>query len=56
MKRIVWLWVLLCAVLSSDAAGFKLPPTKDGEPRNIIFILTDDHRFDAMGFVGHPFL
>ena len=56
MKRIVWLWALLCAVLSSDAAGFKLPPAKDGEPRNIIFILTDDHRFDAMGFVGHPFL
>jgi N-acetylglucosamine-6-sulfatase len=25
-------------------------------PRNIIFILTDDHRFDAMGFMGHPFL
>ena len=23
---------------------------------NIIFILTDDHRFDAMGFMGHPFL
>jgi len=25
-------------------------------PRNIVFILTDDHRFDAMGFMGHPFL
>jgi len=23
---------------------------------NIIFILTDDHRFDAMGFMGHPYL
>jgi len=23
---------------------------------NIIFILTDDHRYDAMGFMGHPFL
>jgi N-acetylglucosamine-6-sulfatase len=23
---------------------------------NIIFVLTDDHRFDAMGFMGHPFL
>lgn len=23
---------------------------------NIIFILTDDHRFDAMGFMDHPFL
>src|SRR5688572_21770480 len=25
-------------------------------PRNIVFILTDDHRFDAMGFMRHPFL
>jgi N-acetylglucosamine-6-sulfatase len=25
-------------------------------PRNIIFILADDHRYDAMGFLGHPFL
>lgn len=25
-------------------------------PRNIVFILTDDHRHDAMGFMGHPFL
>ncbi|MDO8541955.1 MAG: sulfatase [Opitutaceae bacterium] len=26
------------------------------KPRNIVFILADDHRFDAMGFMGHPFL
>jgi N-acetylglucosamine-6-sulfatase len=26
------------------------------KPRNVIFILTDDHRYDAMGFMGHPFL
>ncbi|MGH8019039.1 MAG: sulfatase family protein, partial [Opitutaceae bacterium] len=25
-------------------------------PRNIVFILTDDHRYDAMGFMGHPCL
>jgi N-acetylglucosamine-6-sulfatase len=25
-------------------------------PRNIVLILTDDHRFDAAGFMGHPFL
>lgn len=23
-------------------------------PRNVVFILSDDHRFDAMGFMGHP--
>jgi len=24
--------------------------------RNIVFILVDDHRYDAMGFLGHPFV
>jgi len=23
---------------------------------NFLFVLTDDQRFDAMGFMGHPFL
>ena len=23
-------------------------------PRNVVFILSDDHRWDAMGFMGHP--
>lgn len=27
----------------------------DSKPRNVIFILSDDHRFDAMSFMGHPF-
>ena len=30
-------------------------PQKSGQP-NIIFILADDHRYDAMSFMGHPFL
>lgn len=25
------------------------------KPRNVVFILTDDHRFDAMSFMGHQF-
>lgn len=33
------------------------PPAREGvKPRNVVFILTDDHRYDAMGFAGHPFL
>ena len=28
----------------------------EAQPRNIVFILTDDHRYDAMGFMAHPFL
>ena len=27
-----------------------------GKSPNILVILTDDHRYDAMGFLGHPFL
>ena len=26
------------------------------KPRNVVFILTDDHRYDAMSFMKHPFL
>ena len=24
--------------------------------RNLVFILSDDHRYDAMGVLGHPWL
>lgn len=29
---------------------------KHHQPPNIIFLLTDDHRFDAMGYAGNPFI
>ena len=44
---------------SQCAAADNLPPAgkRDGvKPRNVVFILTDDHRYDAMGFMKHPFL
>ncbi len=28
----------------------------DTTPRNVVFILVDDHRFDAMSYMGHPFV
>ena len=31
----------------------KIPGAK---PRNVVVILVDDQRYDAMGFLGHPFL
>lgn len=43
----------------AGAAGAELPAvgTRPGvKPRNVVFILTDDHRYDAMGFMGHAFL
>jgi N-acetylglucosamine-6-sulfatase len=44
---------VLTAAVSVVPRVFCAPATT---PRNIVFILTDDHRFDAMGFMGHPFL
>ena len=26
------------------------------KPRNVVLIVADDHRYDALGFMGHPFL
>src|SRR5210317_1677149 len=45
----------ICCVLTG--CNQKVSIQQDGSnPPNIIFFLTDDHRFDAMGFMGHPFL
>jgi len=42
----------IIAVLGSwPGARAETPP-----PRDILLILTDDHRYDALGFQGHPFL
>jgi len=32
-----------------------IEPTKiaGSKPRNVVFILSDDHRYDAMSFMGH---
>ncbi|MEJ6571554.1 MAG: sulfatase [Akkermansiaceae bacterium] len=33
-----------------------VPKTIEGsKPRNVVFILSDDHRYDAMSFLGHQF-
>lgn len=49
---------LLLGMIASQALGAetKLPHIDGMRPRNIVFILTDDHRADAMGFLGHPVL
>ncbi len=36
----------------SEVVSVKTPGKK---PRNVVFILSDDHRYDAMSFMGHQF-
>ena len=56
---------LLILTLSSAAVSLQaatdpfpseiVPPRVDGaRVRRVVFILADDHRFDAMSFLGHP--
>ena len=45
-------------ILSGDVVPVpkKVKPQKiiGATPRNVVFILSDDHRYDAMSFMGHP--
>ncbi len=50
-------FTLLCSSLcvtqaQSNKQDLKLERIANTKPRNVIFILTDDHRFDFMGFTG----
>jgi N-acetylglucosamine-6-sulfatase len=61
MMRLIFLCCFLFVSTASFAAlsANDLPQIEKREgvkPRNVVFILTDDHRYDAMGFAGHPFL
>ena len=48
---------LFVSTFAQNSASLRLPKIANAKPRNIIFILTDDHRYDAMGFLqGQKFL
>ena len=59
MKTFILSLFLLCAL--SARAVVPVPdhvtPEKisGAKPRNVVFILSDDHRYDAMSFMGHQF-
>ena len=56
-------WILVALVFSTTVHADIIPvpntviPTRveGAHPRNVVFILSDDHRYDAMSFMGHPF-
>ena len=44
-------------LLTSMTAGALATQAQSGKRRNVIFILSDDHRYDAMGFMkAQPWL
>lgn len=46
------LCTLTHAQKQKDAKGLRLNKLQSIKPRNVVFILTDDHRYDFMGFTG----
>jgi len=49
--------IAMASGLTASAAEVQpLEKHSQARPRNIVFVLADDHRYDAMGFLGHPFL
>ncbi|MFC2076649.1 sulfatase-like hydrolase/transferase [candidate division KSB1 bacterium] len=42
------------AIAAPFIAGCSKTTVNAGKRRNIVFILSDDHRYDAMSFMGHP--
>ncbi|MEW4571347.1 sulfatase [Tautonia sp. JC769] len=53
---IVFLCLTGVAQARQEGPNLELPRIDGAKPRNVVFILADDHRFDAMGFLGHPFV
>lgn len=65
LRSVRFLCLFPLAIFSASALdnGKKRPPLElpslpgADKPRNVIFILSDDHRYDFMGFMGHvPYL
>ena len=51
MAIIVLLGVNGLSIASTNSGIDPIKPKKK-QPRNVVFILTDDHRYDYMGFTG----
>ncbi|MCA9005492.1 MAG: sulfatase, partial [Planctomycetaceae bacterium] len=57
MRLISLMCLLFCVLLSPvSAADLKLEKIPGAKPKNVVFILADDHRYDVMGFLGHPWV
>lgn len=66
MRHLSTSFLIVAAMLTFPSPGaafgednrqnLELKRIEGASPRNIIFVLADDHRYDAIGFLDHPFL
>jgi N-acetylglucosamine-6-sulfatase len=56
--RARWLWAagIVAWIVFSGAGPSAAEPLTNSPQPNIVFILSDDHRWDHLGGLGHPFL
>ena len=60
LSHAIVMLVPLFVLSIAHAQVVPVPATVEAEriegakPRNVVFILSDDHRYDAMSFMGHP--
>ena len=52
----VKLCVIVLALIGISLGNYALSDAGDAKKPNIVFILTDDHRWDFMSCAGHPFV
>ena len=50
------LLIVFIAILSVSASTARAAETGQSDRMNIVFILSDDHRYDVMSFLDHPFV
>ncbi len=48
--------MLFYSTTAAQKPSLELERLPGATPRNLVLILADDHRYDAMGFMGHPFI
>jgi len=56
MQHSIGGWRALVLAMGAACVAQGAKPEMAAVRRNIVFILSDDHRHDAFGFLGHPFL
>jgi N-acetylglucosamine-6-sulfatase len=49
-------FIIVCLTAKFAAADLELLKIEGSTARNVVFILSDDHRYDVMSFLGHPWV